>query len=105
MKGAKVKHLVLATPKGDWPDPPTIDGTPPFHGDEVHHPVHGACRYSYSDWVDDDGRWVDPTLTGAGTRRDTTRGHWLAHITTEKGVHRCPIDQLTRSPSSASTAT
>lgn len=94
---AKVKHLVLAKPVGSRPGPPLIDGQPPFHGDEVHHPTHGSGRYAYADWVDDNGKWVDPTLTGANTRRDTTRGHWEAVVTTHPaGGFRCPILELTR---------
>lgn len=97
---AKRAHRVKAfrppKPKGNWPTPPLIDGEPPFHGDEVHHPVHGVGRYGYADWVDLDGKWVDPTLRGGSTARDTTRGHWEAIVTTKEGEYRCPIEELTR---------
>ena len=94
---ASAKGFVPPKPKGSWPKPPTIDGGAPFPGDEVHHPEHGTGRFGHVDWVDDDGKWVDPTLRGTATRRDTTRGHWEAVVTTvPTGGYRCPITELTR---------
>jgi hypothetical protein len=92
----RVKHFRPPKPKGNWPEPPELDGEPPFNGDEVHHPTKGPGRFGYCDWVDDSGAWVDPTLRAVGTRRDTTHGHWEAVVTTPSGGYRCPIDELTR---------
>lgn len=82
---------------GSWPSPPTIDGTPPFHGDEVHHPIHGPGRFGYVDWVDTDGAYVSPQLAADTSRRDTSRGHWQAVVTIHPaGGYRCPISELSR---------
>lgn len=90
----KLKPFRPPKPVGDWPEAPRIDGAPPFHGDEVVHPERGVGRYAYVDWVDDEGNWVSPTLRGAKTQRDTTRGHWEAIVTTPDGTYRCPLDEL-----------
>lgn len=93
---AKPKHFVKPDEKGSWPEPYTVDGQPVFPGDRVVHPVYSGGAFSHCDWVDLDGKWVDPTLRGVKTRRDTTRGHWEAVVTGDDGGYRCPVSELTR---------
>lgn len=90
----KAKHLVLPKPKGSWPEPYRVEGEAVFAGDAVTHPERGPGRFGHADWVDLEGNWVSPKLTAAGSRRDTTRGHWRAHVVLEHGEYVCPVDEL-----------
>lgn len=91
----RVKAFVPPKPVGDWPEPPTVaNGERLLPDTQVTHPVHGQGRYLYADWVDDDGRWVSPLLTGVATRRDSTRGHWEAVVTQPGGGYRTDVREL-----------
>lgn len=96
-RSTRVKPFRPPAPKGDWPLPPMIDGEPLVPDETVSHPQHGIGRYLYADWVDLDGKWVDPTLRGAKTRRDSTRGQWVAIVTAPNGGgYRAPVAELVR---------
>ena len=86
---------MIQTRPAHWPQPPDLEGSPPLRGDPVTHPEHGDGRFSWTEWRDLEGQWVDPTGQGKH-QRDERKGQWWANVTTETSGYRCPLSALKR---------